>query len=71
MRQWDRELSIKREVREETKEEDAMEMIKFCKEEGIEDGKIRHRIFDRFKLSESKINDLFAKVDAEQTMTTK
>lgn len=75
MRQWDRELSIKREVREETRketmEEAALEMIKFCKEEGISDDKIRHRIFDRFKLSESKISDLFAKVDAEQAITTK
>jgi len=48
-----------------------LEMIKFCKEEGISDDKIRHRIFDRFKLSESKINDLFDKVDSEQAMTTK
>ena len=29
------------------------------------------KIFDRFKLSESKINDLITKIEAEQAMTTK
>ena len=75
MRQWDRELSIKREVREETtrevKEEDALEMIRFCKEEGISDDKIRNRLNIKFELSPQTINDLFAKIEAENTVTTK
>ena len=67
MRQWDRELSIRREVREE----DALEMIRFCKEERISDDKIRQRISDKFKFSDQMINNLFAKIDAEQVVPTK
>ena len=66
MRQWDRELSIKR----ETKEEDALNIIRFDRAESIPPSSTKKRLIGMgFKSSD--INDLFAKVDAEQAMTTK
>ena len=67
MRQWDRELSIKREVREEA----ALNTIRFGREDGLTDEKIRNRLSKTYKFTDQIISDLFAKVDAEQAMTAK
>ncbi|WP_155827740.1 hypothetical protein [Butyrivibrio sp. AE2015] len=67
MRQWDRELSIKR----ETKEEDALNTIRFGREDGLPDETIHNLLNKTYKFSDQMINDLFAKVDSEQAMTTK
>ncbi len=67
MRQWDRELSIKR----ETKEEYALNTIRFGHEDGLSDEVIRKRLKTAYKYTDQTINDLFAKIDAEQAMTAK
>ncbi|WP_022776412.1 hypothetical protein [Butyrivibrio sp. AE2015] len=67
MRQWDRELSIKREVREEA----ALNTIRFGHEDGLSDEVIRKRLKTAYKYTDQMINDLFAKIDAEQAMTAK
>ena len=79
MRQWDRELSIKREVREETrrevtrevKEEDALNTIRFGREDGLTDETIRNLLSKTYKFTDQIISDLFAKIDAEQAVPTK
>ena len=67
MRQWDRELSIKREDREEA----ALNTIRFGHEDGLTDEKIRNRLKTAYKFTNQTIDDLFTKIEAEQTVTTK
>ena len=61
MRQWDRELSIKREIRQE----DALEIIRFGREDGISDDKTRARLKKSFGYNNKTIDELFSIVDAE------
>ena len=61
MRQWDRELSIKREIRQE----DALEIIRFGREDGISDDKTRARLKKSFGYNNKTIDELFAIVDAK------
>lgn len=61
MRQWDRELSIKREIRQEA----ALEIIRFGREDGISDDKTRARLKKSFGYNNKTIDELFAIVDAE------
>ncbi len=74
MRQWDRELSIKREVREETtrevKEEAALEIISFDRTESIPPESTKKRLV-HMGYKPSEIDSLFAKIEAEQTVTAK
>jgi hypothetical protein len=65
MRQWDRELSIKREA----KQEDALEMIRFARENEINDGKTRARLKKSFDYNDTTIDALFAQVDSESLVS--
>ncbi len=62
MRQWERERAIAKEVRID----DALEMIRFGREEGVSDEKTRIRI-KRIGLNDSTIDKLFKQIDAEET----
>ena len=66
MRQWDRELSIKREVREEN----ALEVIRFDQTESIPPESTMKRLI-HMGYKPAEINALFAKIDAEQAVPTK
>ena len=66
MRQWDRELSIKREVREE----DALEIIRFDQTESIPPESTKKRLV-HMGYKPSEIDSLFAKIEAENAVTTK
>ncbi len=65
MKQWDLLLSIKRETRQETREEDALEAIRFDREEGIQEETTRKRL-KRMGYDEASINELFAKAYEEE-----
>ncbi len=62
MQQWDRE----RHLVMDTKKEDALEVIRFGREDGVSDEKIRNRLETKFELDSNTINELFAKVDADK-----
>ena len=62
MKQWDRE----RHLVMDTKKEDAIEIIRFGREDGTPDAKTRKRLETKLKLSPDTIDELFAQVDAEQ-----
>ena len=66
MRQWDRELSIKRETKQETKREDALTAIRYGREDGIPDEKTRTRLERDYGLSEDIIDELFRQVDSAE-----
>ncbi len=61
MKQWDRELSIKR----ETKEDDALKMIRFARKHNISDDDIRSSLESDYDFPPSIINNLFSKINAE------
>ncbi len=61
MKQWDRE----RHLVMDTKKDDALEIIRFGREDGNSDEKTRKRLETKFKLSTNTIDELFAQVDAE------
>ena len=67
MRQWDRELSIKR----ETKEEDALSTIRLGFETGMDNEILRNHLKKEYSFTDDKINDLITKIKAEQAITTK
>ncbi|MBQ9305632.1 hypothetical protein [Butyrivibrio sp.] len=50
----------------DTKKEDALEVIRFGREDGVSDEKIRKRLETRFELAPSVIGELFAQVDSEE-----
>lgn len=49
----------------DAKKEDALEIIRFGREDGTPDEKTRKRLETKFELSPSTIDELFAQVDAE------
>ena len=55
MRQWDRELSIKR----ETRKEDAIKDVLFDRDNGISDDIIRSRLEQNYEYDAETINELF------------
>ncbi len=61
MKQWDRELSIKR----ETKQEDALENIRFDRENNIPIEVTRKRLRKSYGYNDATIDELLAKVDVE------
>jgi hypothetical protein len=73
MRQWDRELSIKRETREETrketKQEDALEDIRFDRDNDIPVETTRARLKKNYKYDDETINELLAQVDTESLVS--
>ena len=85
MQQWDRELSLKRDitrevtrevtgkVTREVKEDDALNLIRFSRKHHIPDEEIRESLTNDYNLSVSEINELFAKADAKvsQAVTVK
>ena len=81
MQQWDRELSLKRDitrevtgkVTREVKEDDALKLIRFSRKHHIPDEEIRENLTNDYNLSVSEINELFAKADAKvsQAVTSK
>ena len=62
MKQWDRE----RHLVMDTKKDDALEVIRFGREDGVSDEKIRKRLETRFELAPSVIDELFVHVDSEE-----
>ncbi len=66
MRQYDRELSIRREVREETWEEDALKTIRFARKNKISDEITRENLAEEYNYTPEIIDDLFARADAEE-----
>ncbi len=59
MKQWDRELSIKREATLEESERSAINWIKFCRSQNISDDMIRNNIMENYNFDEEKIDSLF------------
>ena len=64
MRQWDRELSIRREAKLEANQEAALNSIRHGREDGIPDEKTRARLKADFGFSEDIIDELFRRVDS-------
>ena len=62
MKQWDRENHIKIEAELNTKKDDAIEIIRFGREDGVSDDTIRTRLETRLKLHPSVVNELFKQV---------
>ena len=69
MRQWDRELSIKRETKEETKEDNALKLIRFCRKKDIPDDEIRDNLKEDYAYDDEKINELFETLDKEEKIS--
>ncbi len=65
MRQWDRELSIKR----ETRKEDAIKDVLFDRDNGIPDDIIRSRLEQNYEYDDETINELFEEVNNESVIT--
>ena len=65
MKQWDRELSIKREAEEKTKEEAALQDIRFDRKYSIPEEITRARL-EHMGYKNNAINEFFAKIDAEE-----
>ena len=65
MRQWDRELSIKR----ETRKEDAIKDVLFDRDNGISDDIIRSRLEQNYEYDDETINELFEEVNNESVIT--
>ncbi len=59
MKQWDRELSIKREATLEESERSAINLIKFCRSKNIPDVEIRSNIVENYNFESAKIDSLF------------
>ena len=64
MQQWDRERILVNETREAVTKQNAFSEIKFGRENGEPDVKIRKRLEKVFKLTPDVIDELFEKVDA-------
>lgn len=73
MKQWDRELSIKRdtriETRIETKREDALEDIRFDLENGIPIDVTRRRLQKNYGYDNETIEELFAQIESESLIS--
>ena len=69
MRQWERELSIKREVADDTRREAALDTIRFSQENGISNENIRNHLKKSYKYDDKKINELFNEVSQEITVS--
>ena len=65
MKQWDRELSLKREATLAAKKEDAVKVIRFGREDGASDDKISYRLKTEFGFDSSEIDELFRQADEE------
>ena len=59
MKQWDRELSIKREAILEESERSVINLIKFCHSQNISDYMIRNNIMENYNFDDNKIDSLF------------
>ena len=59
MKQWDRELSIKREATLEESERSVINLIKFCHSKNIPDAEIRSNIIENYNFESDKIDALF------------
>ncbi len=63
MKQWDRELSIKREAKREAtleeSERSVINLIKFCHSQNISDDIIRTNIMENYNFDKDKIDALF------------
>ena len=66
MKQWDREIYIRR----ETQKEAALDVIRFAHEDGIPDSKTRERL-KRFKFDAETIDELFAQIKKEESALIK
>lgn len=81
MQQWDRELSLKRDitrevtgkVTREVKEDDVLKLIRFSRKHHIPDEEIRKSLVNDYDFPVSTIDELLAKADAKETnaVTTK
>lgn len=77
MQQWDRELSLKRditrEVTREVKEDDALKLICFSRKHHIPEEEIRKSLVNDYDFPVSTIDELLAKTDTKETkaVTTK
>ena len=75
MQQWDRELSLKRditrevteEVTREVKEDDALKLICFSRKHHIPEEEIRKSLVNDYDFSVSTIDELLAKADTKET----
>ena len=65
MKQWDRELSIKR----DTKREDALEDIRFDLENGIPIDVTRRRLQKNYCYDNETIEELFAQIESESLIS--
>ena len=61
MKQWDRELSIKREATLEESERSVINLIKFGHSQNISDDIIRNNIMENYNFESDKIDSLFEK----------
>ncbi|MCR5778192.1 MAG: hypothetical protein K6G84_12395 [Lachnospiraceae bacterium] len=59
MKQWDREMIMKREITEETQQEYAIKQIIFNRKHKIPDSETRQEFIDNYDFDEDKINALF------------
>ena len=62
MQQWDRERLLIL----DTKKEAALEVIRFGREDGVPDEKIRRRLETRFNLATDVIDELFQQADNKE-----
>ena len=69
MRQWDRELSIKRETRDLTQKEAALEAIKYDRKKGISVEDTIDRLREQYLYDDETINELFEEVNNESVIT--
>ena len=70
MQQWDRERIMKREWTASTREADALKTIRYGREDGVPDSKIRLRLERDYDLTASVIDSLFDKVNSEELAAT-
>ena len=66
MRQWDRELSIKR----EEKQNNALKLIRFCRKMGVSDDAIKANLREDYDYNNDTIQELFDEIDTEQKIST-
>ena len=69
MRQWEREISIKREVANDTHRQDAIDDIRFDRENGISEEMTRKRLKKNYKYDDNIINELFDIINNEITVS--
>lgn len=66
MKQWDRERSLQIEAAREEGKKNALNMIKFCRENNISDEKIRLNLHSDYKYDDQAIDALFMQVSSEE-----